>query len=68
MPTEPEYLSAKQLAERLGVHPQVIYGLARSKSVPHLRIRGCLRFVLTDVVAALTVAPETPAANAGGQP
>jgi excisionase family DNA binding protein len=42
-------LTAKQLAERLGVHTNYIYGLATSKRLPSYRIGGNRRFRCSEV-------------------
>lgn len=37
-------LTAKQVAERLGVHPAVVYRLAQQGEIAHLRIGTAVRF------------------------
>jgi excisionase family DNA binding protein len=44
-------LTAKQLAARWAVSPQLIYHLAETRRLPHYRIGTSLRFRLTDVEA-----------------
>lgn len=43
-------LNAKELAERLGVHPNYVYGLATSGQVPSYRIGGNRRFRWSEVL------------------
>jgi len=61
-PTTP-YIDAKTLAEHLRVHPQTIYILARTNAIPHLRVGGQLRFVLSEVQEALSTKPSTGEAS-----
>ena len=42
-------LAAKELAERLGVHPNYIYSLAVAGQLPSFRIGGNRRFRWSDV-------------------
>lgn len=50
-----EILSAEQLAERLGLHPESIRKLTRDGSLPHHRIGASVRYTLVDVLAATAV-------------
>jgi len=46
-------LSAKELAEKLGVHVNYVYGLAASGQLPSFRIGGTRRFRWSEVEAWL---------------
>lgn len=50
-----EILSAEQLAERLGLHPESIRKLTRDGSLPHHRIGASVRYTLADVLAHTAV-------------
>jgi len=50
-----EILSAEQLAERLGLHPESIRKLTREGSLPHHRIGASVRYTLADVMAHTAV-------------
>lgn len=50
-----EILSAEQLAERLGLHPESIRKLTRDGSLPHHRIGASVRYTLVDVLAHTAV-------------
>lgn len=50
-----EILSAEQLAERLGLHPESIRKLTRDGSLPHHRIGASVRYTLADVMAQTAV-------------
>lgn len=50
-----DILSAEQLAERLGLHPESIRKLTREGSLPHHRIGASIRYTLADVMAHTAV-------------
>lgn len=50
-----EILSAEQLAERLGLHPESIRKLTRDGSLPHHRIGASVRYTLADILAHTAV-------------
>lgn len=50
-----EILSAEQLAERLGLHPESIRKLTRDGSLPHHRIGASVRYTLSDILAHTAV-------------
>ena len=64
-----EILSAEQLAERLGLHPESIRKLTRDGSLPHHRIGASVRYTLADVLAhtAVNKHPDDEAVDAFAQ-
>ena len=46
----PTYLTVEQVAKSLGVHPQQVYTLARSKQLPSRRIGKLWRFDPAEVL------------------
>jgi excisionase family DNA binding protein len=53
-------LSPHQLANALGVSSETVYRRAAAGDWPHYRVGPRLRFDLSEVLAALRVAPSTP--------
>ena len=51
--TEEKYLTGKELAKVLGIHPRTVRRMAADGRIPYLDIGGYQRFKLADVHAAL---------------
>ena len=61
-PDSTKYLTVRELADTLQVHPQSVYHMVRCGLIPHLRVGGQLRFILAEVESAM----RRPPVNAGG--
>lgn len=48
-----QFITAPQLAEVLGLHPETVYHFARSGVIPSFKIGKALRFRVSEVEACL---------------
>jgi excisionase family DNA binding protein len=60
-----EVLTARQVAELLGLNRATIYKLAAARQLPHLRIGGAVRFRREDVEAFVARCYRPARAGAG---
>lgn len=51
------YVTAKTLAEHLGVNVQTVYRWAHERRIPHYKMGRSVRYVISEVEEALRVDP-----------